>query len=359
MEMMKAVSFMYVRPLGYNPESAQAAEIADERKNQEQSNPQQDPSVDGASTSIQSKRLRVGDNEGEEKSVVQFQASSPSKSRILESDNCGSSDRFNIRATPRRMETGFFSKIPPELFHHILKFLSSERFGGFMIWDLVSCALVCRFLNFAASNESLWRRFGYLKCLSRPIGFSNVGTVCDGVCCPLPKGCESVLDKSFTFSVMERTWLNLVGIAPLSSKSITSKCRQQNEAKHLSLLSTLLDNNLLVVNDDQIILDKTVADQVSIWKSSRGLTDKVVPNHDCSGETCSYYQIGDVFVCEKTGQVHVCDDTCREAVLDPTNVLLVCTISGHCFDLLLSPSEMEPDTVKEISFNLYLVSFVI
>ncbi|CAL5434529.1 unnamed protein product [Camellia sinensis] len=139
---------------------------------------------------------------------------------------------------------------------------------------------------------------------------------------------------------MERTWLNLLGIAPLSSKSITSKCRQQNEAKHLSLL-------------------RTVADQVSIWKSSRGLTDKVVPNHDCSGETCSYYQIGDVFVCEKTGQVHVCDDTCREAVLDPTNVLLVCTISGHCFDLLLSPSEMEPDTVKEISFNLYLVSFVI
>ncbi|KAL7249193.1 hypothetical protein ACSBR1_011361 [Camellia fascicularis] len=52
MEMKKAVSFMYVRPLGYNPESAQAAEIADERKNQEQSNPQQDPSVDGASTSM-------------------------------------------------------------------------------------------------------------------------------------------------------------------------------------------------------------------------------------------------------------------------------------------------------------------
>ncbi|CAL5322264.1 unnamed protein product [Camellia sinensis] len=58
--------------------------------------------------------------------------------------------KFSIRATPRRMETGFFSKIPPELFHHILKFLSSE--------DLVSCALVCRFLNFAASDESLWRR---------------------------------------------------------------------------------------------------------------------------------------------------------------------------------------------------------
>ncbi|XP_028107634.1 calmodulin-binding protein 60 D-like [Camellia sinensis] len=55
------------------------------------------------------------------------------------------------------------------------------------------------------------------------------------------------------------------------------------------------------VNDDRIILDKTLTDQVSIWKSSRGLTDKVVLDHDCSGETCTYYQIGDVFVCEKTG----------------------------------------------------------
>ena len=29
---MKAVSFMYVRPPGYNAESAKAAEVADERK---------------------------------------------------------------------------------------------------------------------------------------------------------------------------------------------------------------------------------------------------------------------------------------------------------------------------------------
>ncbi|KAI8008476.1 F-box protein SKIP31 [Camellia lanceoleosa] len=48
----------------------------------------------------------------------------------------------------------------------------------------------------------------------------------------------------------------------------------------------------------------TFTDQVSIWKSSRGLIDKVILDHDCSGETCTYYQIGDVFVCEKTRQVH-------------------------------------------------------
>ncbi|KAF5961528.1 hypothetical protein HYC85_002737 [Camellia sinensis] len=105
------------------------------------------------------------------------------------------------------------------------------------------------------------------------------------------------------------------------------------------------------VNDDRIILDKTLTDQVSIWKSSKGLTDKVVLDHDCSGETCTYYQIGDVFVCEKTGQVH--------AVLDPTNELLVCTIFGHCFDRLLSPAEMEPDIVREISSSLHFWLFVI
>jgi hypothetical protein len=58
------------------------------------------------------------------------------------------------------------------------------------------------------------------------------------------------------------------------------------------------------VKDDRIILDKTIADQVSTWKSRRGLTDKVVTDHACSGETCSYFKLGDVFVCEKTGNVH-------------------------------------------------------
>lgn len=58
------------------------------------------------------------------------------------------------------------------------------------------------------------------------------------------------------------------------------------------------------VCDDRVLLDKTVGDQVSIWKKSRGLNDVAVADHACSGVTCTYYQIGDVFVCEKTGQVH-------------------------------------------------------
>lgn len=53
MEMMKAVSFMYVRPPGYNPESARAAEIADEARDQGKGHgsTSQDTSAAGASTS--------------------------------------------------------------------------------------------------------------------------------------------------------------------------------------------------------------------------------------------------------------------------------------------------------------------
>lgn len=58
------------------------------------------------------------------------------------------------------------------------------------------------------------------------------------------------------------------------------------------------------VDDDSIILDPTVADQVSLWRSSRGLTEECVVNHACSGKTCSYSQIGNVFLCEKTGRLH-------------------------------------------------------
>ena len=42
--MMKAVSFMYVRPPGFNAESAKAAEIADEMKQN-----QQQPTTEGTS----------------------------------------------------------------------------------------------------------------------------------------------------------------------------------------------------------------------------------------------------------------------------------------------------------------------
>ncbi|XVF13766.1 hypothetical protein REPUB_Repub08aG0235700 [Reevesia pubescens] len=65
--MMKAVSFMYVRPPGYNAESAKAAEIADERKNNEHSNTSHDHSTDVPSTAMPPESLPGRDPITEEK----------------------------------------------------------------------------------------------------------------------------------------------------------------------------------------------------------------------------------------------------------------------------------------------------
>ncbi|KAJ4804006.1 F-box protein SKIP31 [Rhynchospora pubera] len=210
-----------------------------------------------------------------------------------------------------QIETGFFSKIPPELFHHIFKFLSSE--------DLISCTLVCRFMSFAASDETLWRR---LYCM-RWGAASATGNF------------RASAWKKLYIQRDEEDMVEFVRNCPMEFKEyyIQMQAAKRSQAPLPSQ-----------VNDDSIILDRTVADQVSMWKSKRGLTDdELVIGHVCSGNTCSYTKIGDVFICEKTGRVHVCDDTCREVVLDQSSGTLVCTISGHCYDRWLSPDE-ETDT---------------
>ncbi|XP_031391452.1 F-box protein SKIP31-like isoform X2 [Punica granatum] len=229
-------------------------------------------------------------------------------------DNDESNSSRNRTVVPKRIDSGVFSKLPPELFPHILKFLPSE--------DLMSCSMVCKFLNSAASDESLWRR---LYCIRWGLLSSE-------------NKMRQCAWKKLYIQRDEEDMIELV-----------RNCQSEFKEYYIQMQAAKRSQAPLPsqVNDDRIILDKTVADQVSMWKTSKGFTDKVVLNHACSGETCSYNRIGDVYVCEKTGHVHVCDETCRELVMDPANELLVCTISGHCFDRLLSPAEMEPDNDQQ------------
>ncbi|KAL6985583.1 hypothetical protein U1Q18_018959 [Sarracenia purpurea var. burkii] len=105
MEMMKAVSFMYVRPPGYNVESAKGAEISDERKKEEQNNPQQDPSMDRASTSMPLETLPSGDQSRRE------------KRKPIPKDVFGRSlpteEQFEILKNAPRMETGAPARVKP------------------------------------------------------------------------------------------------------------------------------------------------------------------------------------------------------------------------------------------------------
>lgn len=221
---------------------------------------------------------------------------------------CGSSGDPKVQPS---IEYGVFSKIPAELFPKILKFLSSE--------DLVTCALVCRFLNNASSDESLWRR---LYCMRW--GLSSPAKLEGKPRCSAWKRLYIERD--------EDDMIEWVRTAPSEFREYYIQMQASKRSQ------TPLPSQ---VNDDMLLLDTTVADRITHLKHSRGLPDEFTAEHVCSGRTCTYSQIGDAFLCEKTGRVHVCDDTCREIVLDASSGLLVCTVSGRCFDRWLSPLEEE------------------
>ncbi|KAF9626611.1 hypothetical protein IFM89_036472 [Coptis chinensis] len=93
------------------------------------------------------------DNHKEHTKTTATDSSPPLKKKLRLNDDKdkgvgdGASSSNNIAVS----ESGkIFSMIPPEVFHHILKFLSSE--------DLIACSLVCKFLNLVASDECLWHR---------------------------------------------------------------------------------------------------------------------------------------------------------------------------------------------------------
>lgn len=220
------------------------------------------------------------------------------------------------------IESGNFSKIPLELFHNILKFLSSE--------DLVTCATVCQFLRTVASDESLWRR---LYCLRWGLP-SSVGQS------TRPRG------SAWKQLYFERDRADMVEFVRNTPSEFREYYIQMQAAKRSQ---APLPSQ---VKDDLIIVDTTVAEQITSWRRSHELPDVYPGNHLCSGKTCTYFQIGDVFLCEKTGRTHVCDDTCRETILDPSNDLLVCTISGRCFDRWLSPAEEEAGSGNQQDSNV-------
>lgn len=58
------------------------------------------------------------------------------------------------------------------------------------------------------------------------------------------------------------------------------------------------------MHDDLVVVDSSMADQITAWRRSQKLADVYLGDHWCSGKTCSYYQIDDVFLCEKTGRAH-------------------------------------------------------
>ncbi|KAK6251602.1 hypothetical protein SCA6_005607 [Theobroma cacao] len=104
-EMMKAVSFMYVRPPGYNAESAKAAEIADERKRIEPNNVSDDQSTDVVSTAMPTESLPGKDPNGAEKKKL--------RPKDVFGRPLPTEEEFEILKNAPRLETGVLGRVKP------------------------------------------------------------------------------------------------------------------------------------------------------------------------------------------------------------------------------------------------------
>lgn len=73
---------------------------------------------------------------------------------------------------------------------------------------------------------------------------------------------------------------------------------------------------------------------VAQWRVEHGFTEAPNPDHACP-DRCAFVNVVDnVYLCESCGRQHVCDEQCKERVMDTANGMPVCPISGMCFDQL-------------------------
>ena len=82
---------------------------------------------------------------------------------------------------------------------------------------------------------------------------------------------------------------------------------------------------------------QTSISQLSSWRKLHGFVEaRVCEGHTCAGKCNMLALSRSIFVCERTGWAHICDDTCKERFIDPATELPVCPISGRCFELMMS-----------------------
>ncbi|CAI5975155.1 unnamed protein product [Closterium sp. NIES-65] len=243
--------------------------------------------------------------------------------------------------------TGSLGLLPPELYHHVLKFLSAE--------DLSVCACVCRYLRTASSEENLWRRAYCIRWGPPPP--------------PPPSSTRSVLDGRGGSGGMGGGGgggegsggggggAGGGGAAGAQARSHWKRLyfeRDRGEMKEFVADSPqdlrgfyaqlqAAKRNLVPrrdqVYDELVHVTSDLARAVAEWRQQNKLPERVEEAHRCTGGNCTFHRIENVFLCEKTGRAHVCDDNCAELLEDAESQMLVCAISGRCVDRMLSPQE--------------------
>eukprot|EP00803_Ostreobium_quekettii_P011216 evm.model.scf_1791.1 EVM.evm.TU.scf_1791.1 scf_1791:4917-11254(-) len=198
--------------------------------------------------------------------------------------------------------------IPPEVVLKILSCLSAA--------DLVQCQQVCKAFWGIASDDSLWRRL-YLFRWGQA-AYSEGGL--DGRTWKTLYGERDAVE-------MEET----VAAAPVEAADMYSE--MQRAKRHKSLGVGQYVELALGIADIHLV------QRVSEWLKSHGFPEVPRPKTDHCLPPGPYVQIGDAFICEKSGYVHICGESCRECVVDPTTDSLVCPISGRSVERMITEWE--------------------
>ena len=91
---------------------------------------------------------------------------------------------------------------------------------------------------------------------------------------------------------------------------------------------------------------RTIHELVDKYRREHQMSSQGDPRHKCSSTQCVFHKLRgcrNVFICESSGNFHVCDRKCKLKEYDHRHEIYVCTISGHVFDGEVAHHDLSPD----------------
>lgn len=187
--------------------------------------------------------------------------------------------------------------------------------------DLLAASCTCRQMQVAASDCAIWRRLYHSRW---PEG-------------PLQEDAEHVQGVTWKTLYMERDERVVAEARHTApSQELLPIYTQMAAAKR----SEALRNVESLFRSPASSRSQQLSSKVDAFRRQRGLLDdKKHASHCCRGG-CNWVQLDqDTFICENSGFVHVCSQSCTFLEPDPSSDMHVCTITGRCFAAMLTERE--------------------
>ena len=212
--------------------------------------------------------------------------------------------------------------------------------------DLCSLAQTSRFFRGAASDPAVWRALYHARWASGPSDAEQHG--------------EARLQVSWKALYMARDAAELHAQAAAAPEAIRDIYLQMSMARRSEPLSAGAAAGLFA-GPGRGSGPGVLSDRIAAFRKHRGLAQapSAAAGPAASGASpaaaataaaadtgtcpagCSFVELEpSLWICEACGFVHACGpEACRERLVDPASELLVCGITGQCFQQMLSEYE--------------------